>query len=43
MSLRSIGEDEGQKENEPDPLVNVRWHCPNITCEGHDGFYIEKE
>jgi len=26
-----------------DPQVSVLWHCPDPTCEGHDGFWIEEQ
>ena len=37
-----IREDEGAKVNPLDPEVNVIWYCPNVTCNRHDGFWIEE-
>ncbi|MFD4652661.1 hypothetical protein [Streptomyces sp. NPDC058441] len=27
----------------PDPDVSVLWYCPDVLCNGHDGFSLESQ
>ncbi|MFJ7963110.1 hypothetical protein [Streptomyces sp. NPDC096324] len=31
------------ESGEPDPDVSVLWYCPDVLCNGHDGFSIEDQ
>lgn len=43
MSRKKITRDRGGLTNDFNPKVGVMWHCPNIICKGHDGFFAEEK